>query len=182
MYACPYCRKADAKRQYEKKVKIKYLETKSKMEFKKSTPIKYYKYKCPRCKGIFYTKEVYSKLNSHTIPKNEDLEAYDKRKTLNKIDTIFDKYLKNLEKEKFDTSLNLLDYKELEESLMNRKKIMYMYNEGEEPLDIKELILKTFGDDIRKDIELDIQELSNDDDINSLYQILIDSGYYTKKK
>ena len=59
---------------------------------------------------------------------------------------------------------------------------MYMYNEGEEPLDIKELILKTFGDDIRKDIELDIQELSNDDDINSLYQILIDSGYYTKKK
>lgn len=170
MLECPYCHKAKGKHVYVKNWKNDPVHISWKEKSVRSSTKKFYKNRCPRCGGIFYTKETYYRVrhSDHKISK-KITDIYDRKQTLKKVDDIV--------KDQLDDINRVDEYYDIKKDpYFIDKSYKSMYNHGKEPDDdVKDLIINSFGKDIIKDIEKDLTELEYADEeiykiINKLYE------------
>jgi len=113
--------------------------------FNRSKNIRWKFYTCPRCKCRFKTKEQIAYYSYNYKPKQEDIDRYDSQIALNKIDNIVEKHIES----EYPNTI-----KRLQKLFSPRGRVTIDDEEDE----IHTLIIRLFGNDIKKDIEEDLIE------------------------
>jgi len=120
-------------------------------DFNKSQNQKWRFYKCPRCKGLFKTKEQVTYCSYTYTPKKKDIDRYDAKQSKKQINKIIKNHLET----EYPQQVN--EIKEIRQVTTNEWVIIGDKEASKKS--VKHNILKTFGPDISEDIEKDFYDL-----------------------
>ena len=137
-----------------------------KNDFNKSQNQKWRFYKCPRCKGFFKTKEQVTYCPYIYSPKKEDMDRYDAKQSRKRIDKIIENHLETENPQPIEEPKRMIQVAQHEWVIIGDKEAS--------KTTLKNLILKNFGEEIRKDIEKDLYDLLHSGKItlDEMYEIL----------
>ena len=137
-----------------------------KNNFNKSRNQKWRFYKCPRCKGFFKTKEQVSYYSYIYSPKKEDMDKYDAKQSKKRIVKIIKNHLETEYPQPVEEPIRIVRAGPNEGIIIGDKEASKK--------SVKEIILKTFGKDIIKDLEKDLFDLLHSGEItlDEMYELL----------
>lgn len=123
--------------------------------FNRSKNIQWKFYTCPRCKCRFKTKEQIAYYSYNYKPKQEDIDRYDGQIALNKIDNIVERHIES----DYPNTIKMLQqlFSPRGRATIDKNGMVNDTTRVDED-EIHTLIIRLFGNDIKKDIEEDLNE------------------------